>query len=79
MVSGIYFALAHLSISSQDSSKFCHLLITFANSLDQDRAQPNVGPDLDSSCLTLMMVMKEYYEKSDVNIYIVILKYVSSW
>ena len=25
----------------------CHLLITFANSLDPDQARQNVGPDLD--------------------------------
>ena len=35
------------------SSKFCCLLITFANSLDPDQARENVGPDLDPSCLTL--------------------------
>ena len=27
-------------------------LITFANSLDPDQAQQNVGPDLDPNCLT---------------------------
>ena len=32
---------------------FCHLLITFASSLDPDQAQQNVGPDLDPNCLTL--------------------------
>ena len=32
---------------------FCCLLITFANSLDPDRARQNVGPDLDPICLTL--------------------------
>ena len=31
---------------------FCCLLITFANSLDPDQVQLNVGPDLDPSCLT---------------------------
>ena len=31
---------------------FCHLLITFANSLDPDQARQNVGPDLDLNCLT---------------------------
>ena len=31
------------------SSDFCHLLITFANSLDPDH---NVGSDLDPNCLT---------------------------
>ena len=34
------------------SSDFCHLLITFANSLDPDQARHNVGPDLDPNCLT---------------------------
>ena len=29
----------------------CHLLITFANSLDPDQDQQNVGPDLDPNCL----------------------------
>ena len=31
---------------------FCCLLITFANSLDSDQAQQNVGPDLHPNCLT---------------------------
>ena len=31
---------------------FCCLLITFANSLDQDQASQNAGPDLDPNCLT---------------------------
>ena len=30
----------------------CLLLISFANSLDPDQAQRNVGPDLDPNCLT---------------------------
>ena len=30
----------------------CHLLITFANSLDPDQAWQNVRPDLDPNCLT---------------------------
>ena len=34
------------------SSDFCHLLITFANSLDPDQAGHIVGPDLDPNCLT---------------------------
>ena len=29
----------------------CRLLITFANSLDQDQAQQHVGPDLDLNCV----------------------------
>ena len=34
------------------SSDFCHLLISFANSLDPDQARQNAGPDLDPNCLT---------------------------
>ena len=33
-------------------SDFCCLLKTFANSLDPDQVQQNVGPDLDQNCLT---------------------------
>ena len=29
---------------------FCRLLITFANNLDPDQAQQNVGLDQDSKC-----------------------------
>ena len=35
------------------SSDFCHLRITFANSLDPDQARQNVGSGLDPICLTL--------------------------
>ena len=35
------------------SGNFCHLLITFVNSLDPDQAQQNIGPGLDPNCLTL--------------------------
>ena len=31
----------------------CHLLITFANSLDPDQDRQNVSPDLDANWLTL--------------------------
>ena len=31
-------------------SDFCHLLITFAKSLDSDQDQQNVGTDLDPNC-----------------------------
>ena len=44
----------------------CHLLITFANSLEPDHARRFVGPDLDPSCLTLMVFLKEFFEKVDV-------------
>ena len=39
------------------SSDFCQLLITFANSLDPDQDQQNVGPDLDSNRLTHLVVL----------------------
>ena len=31
------------------SASFCHRLITFANNLDPDLDQQNVGPDLDQN------------------------------
>ena len=31
----------------------CHLLISFANSLDSDQDRQNVGPDLDPNRLTV--------------------------
>ena len=47
------------------SSNFCCLLITFANSLDPDQDQQNVGPDLDPNCLTdtLGVVLKEFFKR----------------
>ena len=41
----------------------CRLLITFANSLDPNQAQRFVGPDLDPNCLTLMVFLKDIFEK----------------
>ena len=35
------------------SSKFCHLPITFANSLDPDQDRQNISPDLDPNQLAL--------------------------
>ena len=32
---------------------FCHLQISFTNSLDPDQDRQNVGPDLNPNCLTL--------------------------
>ena len=43
--------------------EFCCLLITFANSLDPDQDRLNVGPDLVPNGLTLIMVLKEFFEK----------------
>ena len=37
----------------------CCLLITFANSLDQNQAWQNIGPDLDPNCFSLMVFLKE--------------------
>ena len=50
-----------LKISSLPASGefYCQLMI-LANSLDPDRAC------LDPSCLTLMLFLKEYFEKSNV-------------
>ena len=41
------------------------LLVTFTNSLDPDKARQNVGPDLGPNCLTLMVFLKEFFEKED--------------
>ena len=44
----------------------CHLLITFANSLDSDQARQNLRPDWDWICLTLRWYsFKEFTEKVD--------------
>ena len=45
------------------SDEFCHLLITFVNSLDPDQARQKVSPDLDLNCFTLIMFLKELFEK----------------
>ena len=37
--------------------------MTFANSLDPDQARQYVGPDLGTNCLTLMVFLKEFFEK----------------
>ena len=42
----------------------CHLLITFANSLDPDQDRKNVSPDLDPNRLTLIVFLKEFFLKS---------------
>ena len=43
----------NLFYSCLASGDFCRLLITFANNLDPDHDQRNVGPDLDPNRLTL--------------------------
>ena len=42
---------------------YCRVLITFANSLDQDQARQNVRPDLNSHCFngSLVVLMKEFF------------------
>ena len=42
---------------------FYRLLITFANSLDPERARQNVGPDLDLFDDPLMVFLKDFFEK----------------
>ena len=44
------------------SSNFCGLLINIANRLDPDQERQYVGPDLDPSCLTLILFLKEFFE-----------------
>ena len=39
------------------------LLITFANSLDQDQEWQNVGPDLDPICITLSLYSQKNFLK----------------
>ena len=48
-------SLQHLTVwlLVTTNDDFCHLLITFANSLESDQARQNVGPDLDPNCLIL--------------------------
>ena len=55
-------------LCSSNSISLCHLLITFANSLDPDQARQNVWPNLVRICLTLrsgMVLLKEFFEKID--------------
>ena len=47
------FVLLSISLQNLTLLLWCRLLITFANSLDTDQAQQNIGPDLDPNCLTL--------------------------
>ena len=46
---------------------FCRLLITFANSSDQDQDRQNVCPDLDPNPLTLCSVPKRIF-RTKVNL-----------
>ena len=40
-------AFQQIPLKNTVSTIWCHLLITFANNLDPDQAQQNVGPDQD--------------------------------
>ena len=42
---------------------FFHLLETFANSLDPDQDRLNVGSDQDLNYLTLIVFLKEFFDK----------------
>ena len=49
-----YFETPFLLLNSLPASGyFCHLVKSFANSLDPDQDRQNVGPDLDLNCRTL--------------------------
>ena len=43
------------------SSDFCHLLITFENSLDLDQDRHSVSPDLNLKSLTLIVFLKGFF------------------
>ena len=46
------------------SCDFCHLLISFANSLDPDQDRQYVGPDQDPNCLNALIVfLKDIFKK----------------
>ena len=45
----------------------CRLLITFANSLEPDQDQQNVGPDLDPNCLCSTHFVKELILKKKIS------------
>ena len=53
-----------LYVNSFFASGDCRLLITIANSLDQDQDRHNVGPDLDPNCLILIAFLKDFFVKS---------------
>ena len=52
-----------LSISLSLLAVTCCLLITFANSLDPDQDRLNICPNLDPNHLTLIVILKETFEK----------------
>ena len=52
MLDQVWFSSKYMYIWYQLFIYYCHLLITFANSLDPDQARLNGGPDLDPNCFT---------------------------
>ena len=53
------YMYAHHSLSACH----CHLLITFANSLDPDQARQNFRSDLNPKCLTMTAFLKWFLKK----------------
>ena len=53
MMDFISFLFLKIGNSFLASGNFCHLLLTFENSLDPDQDQQNVNPALDPNYLTL--------------------------
>ena len=51
------------------SDDFCRLLLTFANSLDPDQDQLDIGPDLDPNWLTSERILfeKANFEKKSAD------------
>ena len=61
----MHFFLGALRVNSLLAScDFCHLLLTFANSLDPDQDRQKIGADLDPSSLTLISVLVRIVLKS---------------
>ena len=58
----VAYVFIHISLTPSLLAVTC-LLITIANSLDQDQAQLNVGPVLDPNFLVLMVFLKDFLEK----------------
>ena len=64
--------LTFLPVYSEKANRRSHLLAivpsnkikNFANSLEPDHARHNVGPDLNSNFLTLMVFLKDFFQKS---------------
>ena len=50
-----------------DSSDFCHVLITFANSLDLDQDRKNVSPDLNPNLFDTLIKLILKKKSADDN------------